>query len=66
MATEEKTAFKSNARQLLYLIRSRAAKQTKRITQIRLFEDARWNSSKQIGVDSGLSVTVTEVASFFG
>jgi Leucine Rich repeat len=66
MTIEEKTAFKNNARQLPYLIRSRAVKESEHITQIGLFRDERWNSPQQIGVDSGLDVTATESASFFG
>jgi hypothetical protein len=66
MTAEEKTVFKNNASQLPYLIRSRAAKETERITQIGLFKDERWNSPQQIGVDSGLGVAATESAGFFG
>jgi hypothetical protein len=66
MTVEEKTAFKNNARQLPHLIRSRAVKESEHITQIGLFRDESWNSPQQIGVDSGLDVTATESASFFG
>jgi hypothetical protein len=39
MIAEEQTAFKNHAHQLPYLIRSRATKQTERITQLGLFND---------------------------
>jgi Leucine Rich repeat len=66
MMTEEKTAFKINACQLPYLIRSRAAQQAECIAQIGLFEDEECNSPQQMVVDSGLGITATETACFFG